>query len=88
MTSTKKPHDSSSKGRVHIDELLDEALTETFPASDPVAINIERNLDDLKIVTSMLSFARLVDAGRAAHKSDGERCERASLQSSELAVHS
>ena len=56
MTSTKKPHDSFSKGRAHIDELLDEALTETFPASDPVAINIERNLDDPKIVTSMLSF--------------------------------
>jgi hypothetical protein len=26
----------------HLDELLDEALKETFPASDPVAINVER----------------------------------------------
>jgi hypothetical protein len=25
-----------------LDELLDEALIETFPASDPIAINIER----------------------------------------------
>jgi hypothetical protein len=25
----------------HLDELLDEALKETFPASDPVAINVE-----------------------------------------------
>jgi hypothetical protein len=25
----------------HLDELLDEALKETFPASDPIAINIE-----------------------------------------------
>jgi hypothetical protein len=25
----------------HIDQLLDEALNETFPASDPIAINIE-----------------------------------------------
>lgn len=26
----------------HLEELLDEALTETFPASDPIAIAIER----------------------------------------------
>jgi hypothetical protein len=26
----------------HLDELLDEALKETFPASDPVAIDVER----------------------------------------------
>ncbi|HUN26334.1 MAG TPA: hypothetical protein VMU67_08505 [Steroidobacteraceae bacterium] len=26
----------------HLDELLDEALEETFPASDPVAIRVER----------------------------------------------
>jgi hypothetical protein len=25
----------------HLDELLDEALKDTFPASDPVAINVE-----------------------------------------------
>jgi hypothetical protein len=29
----------------HIDELLDEALKQTFPASDPVAINIERAME-------------------------------------------
>ena len=28
----------------HLDELLDEALIETFPASDPVAITIERDI--------------------------------------------
>jgi hypothetical protein len=27
---------------VHLDELLDEALRETFPASDPVAITVEK----------------------------------------------
>jgi hypothetical protein len=26
----------------HLEELLDEALNETFPASDPVAISIEK----------------------------------------------
>ena len=28
----------------HLDELLDEALIATFPASDPVAITIERDV--------------------------------------------
>ena len=28
----------------HLEELLDEALIETFPASDPVAITIERDI--------------------------------------------
>ena len=30
----------------HIDELLDEALEQTFPASDAVAIDIERESHD------------------------------------------
>jgi hypothetical protein len=51
MLSEKKPHGMPSTARAHIDELLDEALNETFPASDSVAINIERNPDDRKIVT-------------------------------------
>jgi hypothetical protein len=33
---------SSSATRRHLDELLDEALEETFPASDPQAINVEQ----------------------------------------------
>jgi hypothetical protein len=31
----------SDPGAAHLDEMLDEALRETFPASDPVAITIE-----------------------------------------------
>jgi hypothetical protein len=30
----------------HLDELLDEALKQTFPASDAVAIDIERGSDN------------------------------------------
>jgi hypothetical protein len=30
----------------HIDELLDDALKATFPASDPVAISIERGAEE------------------------------------------
>jgi hypothetical protein len=41
MTKTHDtPKPRSSKSR-HLDELLDEGLKETFPASDPVAISLE-----------------------------------------------
>ena len=36
--NTQKPRPAAI---AHLDELLDEALKETFPASDPIAINIE-----------------------------------------------
>jgi hypothetical protein len=42
MFAVKKPQ---SVRAAHIDELLDEALKQTFPASDPVAIDIEREAD-------------------------------------------
>jgi hypothetical protein len=31
----------SSAARAHLNELLDEALEETFPASDPIAVAVE-----------------------------------------------
>jgi hypothetical protein len=34
----KSPSKQSAKEREHLDELLDESLKETFPASDPLAI--------------------------------------------------
>jgi hypothetical protein len=38
----KKPVSKSDKTReAHLDKLLDEALKDTFPASDPIAINFE-----------------------------------------------
>jgi hypothetical protein len=42
MPDEKKAHTASAAMLAHIDELLDEALKQTFPASDPIAINIER----------------------------------------------
>ena len=42
MPDDKKAYEPSAATLAHIDELLDEALKQTFPASDPVAINIER----------------------------------------------
>ena len=36
------PHSvPAAKEGTHLDELLDEALEETFPASDPVALHVE-----------------------------------------------
>jgi hypothetical protein len=46
MPDDKKAHKASAATLAHIDELLDEALKQTFPASDPVAINIERVSDE------------------------------------------
>jgi hypothetical protein len=41
MLSTKRPHKPLPTTMAHLNELLDEALEETFPASDPIAIAIE-----------------------------------------------
>ena len=36
----------------HLNELLDEALKETFPASDPIAINVELESPEHGIATT------------------------------------
>ena len=41
MPATKRPHRYSSAAIAHLNELLDDALKATFPASDPIAINFE-----------------------------------------------
>ena len=41
MPAEKKPRRASSAALAHLDELLDEALEQTFPASDAVAIDID-----------------------------------------------
>ncbi len=41
-----KQHRASSRALAHLDGLLDEALEQTFPASDAVAIDIERESHD------------------------------------------
>ena len=44
-----KPHRASSSVLAHLDGLLDEALEQTFPASDPVAIDIDRESHDREV---------------------------------------
>ena len=41
MLTPKRLPKPLSAAMAHLDELLDEALKDTFPASDPVAINVE-----------------------------------------------
>jgi len=56
MPAWNKPHRASlsSSAAAHLDELLDEALEQTFPASDAVAIDIERESQERE--------ARLLDS--------------------------
>ena len=46
MSIEHKTHRLSSHALAHLDGLLDEALKQTFPASDAVAIDIERESHD------------------------------------------
>ena len=46
MPIENKPHKASSSALAHLDGLLDEALEQTFPAGDAVAIDIERESHD------------------------------------------
>jgi hypothetical protein len=41
MLAQKRPRKPLPAAMTHLNELLDEALEETFPASDPVAIDVE-----------------------------------------------
>ena len=41
MSATKPLHKPDRAAKAHLDTLLDEALQETFPASDPIAIAVE-----------------------------------------------
>ncbi len=44
MTATKRQQKNRPAADAHLNELLDEALQQTFPASDPVAIDVELDL--------------------------------------------
>jgi len=41
MIRPKNPQKSRPADMAHVNDLLDEALEATFPASDPIAINVE-----------------------------------------------
>ena len=53
----------------HLDQLLDEALEHTFPASDPIAIGVERNLPS----QLMLETSREIEQGATQMNTEGCR---------------
>jgi hypothetical protein len=61
MPVGRRPHEPSPVAAAHLDKLLDEALNETFPASDPVAINIERATDQPVVTLKRSPDAVLAD---------------------------
>lgn len=44
--ATEHLHEAAEIAPIHTSELLDEGLEESFPASDPPAVNITRIIDD------------------------------------------
>jgi hypothetical protein len=69
MIATKNPQKSTSAAIAHMNDLLDEALKETFPASDPIAINVELESPEYGIATTLGSANRSV--GRARRRGGG-----------------
>jgi hypothetical protein len=69
MLTDKKTQTASA---AHIDELLDEALRQTFPASDPVAIDIEREADECEAVVTKGEVTR----STVLHRSNRNRAPR------------
>ena len=65
-----KTHRLSSRALAHLDGLLDEELEQTFPASDAVAIDIERESHDIE--------ARVLDSRTllAGNRKVGQRTAR------------
>ena len=51
MLTPKPLHKPLPAAMAHLDELLDEALKATFPASDPVAIDVELESPEQELTT-------------------------------------
>jgi hypothetical protein len=47
LMRTPRPEGQSEPDAEHLDKMLDEALRETFPASDPIAITIDKPLKSI-----------------------------------------
>ncbi|MGB6540767.1 MAG: hypothetical protein WBF03_07810 [Xanthobacteraceae bacterium] len=65
MITAKNPQKSPSAEIAHMNDLLDEALKGTFPASDPIAINVELESREHGIATTPGVRAPLRSAGKA-----------------------
>jgi hypothetical protein len=59
MLTPKPLHKPLPAAMAHLDELLDEALKATFPASDPVAIDVELESPEQELTTISRSQSRM-----------------------------
>ena len=64
MSTTKLLHKPDRATMAHLDALLDEALQETFPASDPIAIAVK--VESLESEARSPSGTRAVQTARKA----------------------
>ena len=65
-----KPHRASSSALVHLEWLLDQALEQTFPASDAVAIDFERKSHDREAQALEFRSARWQPEGGPADRTE------------------
>ena len=68
MLTPKSPQKSRSTAIAHMNDLLDEALKETFPASDPIAINVDLKSPDHEIAVTARFRTPLGGASRAPRR--------------------
>ena len=59
ILTPKRLHQPLPAAMAHLDELLDEALKATFPASDPVAIDVELESSEQELPTISRSQSRM-----------------------------
>ena len=78
MPIENNPHRASSSARAHLDGLLDQALEQTFPASDAVAIDIERESHDheARVLEFPHNAHRQPEGGPAALHRNTNACPR------------
>jgi hypothetical protein len=67
MPAAHDRHTSSAAAKDHLNELLDEALKDTFPASDPVAIAVDAE-------PALATHARGSSSGRDDAQGRPPRC--------------
>jgi hypothetical protein len=65
MLTQKNSQKRLAAATAHLNELLDEALKETFPASDPIAINVELESPEHRIAITQGFRAPLVSRRKA-----------------------
>lgn len=67
MLPMKHLHKPDRRALAHLDTLLDEALQQTFPASDPIAVTIELQISGLGANSRVEVHAAQTQPRRALH---------------------